>query len=341
LRRLIRSSFVAISCLLTSVASGDAPVRRLRLATAAPDGTAWAREFRAFARDVEAATSGKVQVKWYFGGIAGDELQVGDRIRRDQLDGTASAGMFCQKLAPSARLIRLPGLFESRNEAVYVHGRLTPILTQEFAKEGFAYLGGPNLGPDVLFTRDPVRSFEDLRRLKLWRWEIDAASILAANGMGLSSVPLNLEAAIQAYDEGRVDGFFAIPSAALAFQWATRARYLTDLEMSFMSGCLLVASRAFDSLTIDQQHAVRAAGAKAIARVTEVSAILDDQLLKTLFAKQGMHPVAVTRELRDSFRAAATDVRRRIGDQLAPNGVMATVQHALDEYRAQHSSSGK
>ena len=63
----------------------------LRFASVAPEGTGWAREFKAFARDAEAFSNGQVRVKWYFGGIAGDESVVPERIKRGQLDGEAAA----------------------------------------------------------------------------------------------------------------------------------------------------------------------------------------------------------------------------------------------------------
>jgi hypothetical protein len=37
-----------------------------------------------------------------------------------------------------------------------------------------------------------------------------------------------------AYDEKRTDGFVAIPSAALAYQWSTQARYYAELRSGFM-----------------------------------------------------------------------------------------------------------
>ena len=65
----------------------------VRMATPAPEGTGWAREIHAISREVEAATHDGVKLKWYLGGIAGDELQMGERVRRDQLDGVGSGGM--------------------------------------------------------------------------------------------------------------------------------------------------------------------------------------------------------------------------------------------------------
>ena len=60
-------------------------------------------------------------MKWYLGGIAGDELAALERVKRGQLDGEAGA-IFCQRLAPTLRVARVPGLFESREEFIYVVG---------------------------------------------------------------------------------------------------------------------------------------------------------------------------------------------------------------------------
>src|SRR5690348_4499292 len=96
--RLARLCVLGTALLLAATAMGD-PVR-LRFATVAPQGTGWAREIDAFTRDVATATDGGVQLKWYMGGIAGDEFEVIDRIHKDQLDG-AALSIACEKLAPS------------------------------------------------------------------------------------------------------------------------------------------------------------------------------------------------------------------------------------------------
>src|SRR6478609_8035830 len=132
------------------------------MAGIAPDGTAWARELRAFSREVESATHGELKVKWYLGGIAGDDAQMADRMAREQLDGAASAGMLCLRAAPSLRVLRVQGLVRTRDEA-----RAT----------GYAMLGLGQLGVDVIFTRRPVASWAELQKLKLWRWDLDETAI--------------------------------------------------------------------------------------------------------------------------------------------------------------------
>ena len=120
----------ALALLLSSL-TAHADTTVLRMAAIAPDGTSWARELKAFARDVEARTDGAVKVKWYLGGIAGEEYESLDRINRDQLDGAAGA-MICDKLAPTLRVLRVPGLVRDRAEALHVINSLRAPIDGEF-----------------------------------------------------------------------------------------------------------------------------------------------------------------------------------------------------------------
>src|SRR5690349_1832430 len=119
-----------LAVLCPAAAHANEPIV-LRFATLVPDGTAWARELKAAAREVESQTQGQVRWKWYFGGIAGDERVVPERIRRGQLEGEA-AGVSCVDLAPSLRVLRVLGMFRRRDEAHAIIMRLRPTLEAEF-----------------------------------------------------------------------------------------------------------------------------------------------------------------------------------------------------------------
>ncbi|HWE30652.1 MAG TPA: TRAP transporter substrate-binding protein DctP, partial [Polyangia bacterium] len=205
----------------------------LRFASVAPDGSILAQEIKRWGQDVDASTGGRVRIKWYFNGVAGDELEQGDRMMKGQLDGSAGGQMFCNRVIPSMRVTRLPGMFQSREEAADAINRLMPAMVKEAHEHGFVLLNTVSLGPDVIFTRTPVHSLDELRKVKLWRWDLDEVGIATSRQMGLPIVPLAVGDAARAYDEGHVDGFLAIPLAALAFQWSARARYVTDLRGSY------------------------------------------------------------------------------------------------------------
>ena len=254
----MRPALAALLLTLVAPSLAHADPVTLRLATIAPTGTGWAREFSAWGRDIEAGTHGNVRVKIYFSAIGGDEFTVLDRIKREQLDG-AIGSESCVRLGPSLKVTRIFGLFQSREESFYILGRLLPKLDQEFLRNGFVNLGEATLGPELLFTREPVRDMAELRKTLLWVWEDDAELRTQAPALGLRVVATPLDGGARAYDDKSVDGFIAMPTAALAFQWSTQAKYLTNLDLSYRNGCVFVASRAFDAL-VDRVAALRARG---------------------------------------------------------------------------------
>jgi TRAP-type transport system periplasmic protein len=322
--------------LLTAGSAAQADPIVLRMATVAPAGTAWAREGQAYERDIAELTHGQVRMKWYLGGIAGDEVEILSRIKKDQLDGVASGGMLCMKLAPSMRVLRVVGLFQSRAESAYVSGRLKEVFDKELAQAGFVNLGEMGVGPDIFFTRQPVRSMAELQKTPVWIWDADDVYRQELPAMGLTVVPRPVSSAYRAFENHELDGFLAVPTAALAFQWSTEARYFIDLRASFLRGCLLMTTRAYDELPVEGQHAVKVSAARTIARLEELGRAQDEALLGGLFAKQGLTRVPVTDQFRAELFEAAHAMRDRLGDTLVPASLLQRVLGMLADYRAEH-----
>jgi TRAP-type transport system periplasmic protein len=328
---------IVLGALVAATAAHADPVT-LRMASVAPEGSAWAHLLRDYGRELETATHGEVRMKMYLGGVTGDELETFTAIRKGHLDGIASGGMICERLAPSMRIQGLAGVFQSRDEATYVMERLRPTIEEETRKSGFEMLILSGLGPEVMFTRTPVRSMAELRRLKMWRWAADEVGITVAHEMGVDIVPTELDAAGKAYDDKRIDGFIAIPTAALAFQWSTQARYITDLRSGYLTGCVAVTDRAVDLVPVAHRRTFRSLFAKYDALFQEVGKRQDDALLAGLFQKQGLTPVRPSEGFRSEFFEAARTARERAVPRLMPRALVDRVLKLLADYRAEHAT---
>ena len=154
--------------------------------------------------------------------------------------------------------------------------------------------------------------------------------------MGLQVVPLPVADAARAYDTGRVDGFLAVPLAALAFQWSSRARYLTDLRGSYIWSCLVVTERSLQRLPTPYQDALRVAASRARERFEEMGRRTDEALLGGLFAKQGATSVPVSNSFRAEYIAAARDARDKVSDRFVPKALVDRVLQMLADYRIEH-----
>jgi TRAP-type C4-dicarboxylate transport system substrate-binding protein len=323
--------------LTVASASGLARAQTLlRFATVAPDGTAWAHELRSFAGDVERRTAGRVHVKWYFGGIAGGDLEVGERIRRGQLDGAASGSPLCVEAMPSMRVLQFSGLFQNAAESKYVVNQLAALLAAEAEQSGFTMLGATPLGLAAYFGRGPVQSLAELRGQRIFVWEAEPMVISILREMGLNVVPTPIERAGREFDAGRFDGFWALPTAAVAFQWSVQASHVVKLPGEYLFGCVLMASRVFVGLSSEDKHQLNAAAAQLRDRFDEVSRRQEQALLGGAFQHQGVTVVPPNEKFRAEFFAAANAARDRIGARLVPPALLRRVREMLSDYRAEH-----
>jgi TRAP-type C4-dicarboxylate transport system substrate-binding protein len=318
--------------LLWCATAAAQPRVQLRFAAAAPDGTAWARELRAFARDTELSTHGRVAIKWYFGAVAGDEIEALDRMKRGQLDGGAGAS-FCEHLAPSLRVTRVLGLLRDRREIRHVLMRLRPTIDKEFGIAGYVPLGIGSFGRVLLFSRQPIASLADLRKQRIWVWIADDIGAAMLTKMGVTVVRGPLSDAGHLYETGKHDGFSSAAIAALAFQWSARASYYSDLTIAMLPACITVTQRSFDAIAPLDREAMKAAAAKLAVRTEDQGAAQEEPLIDTLFPKQGLKLMRATPQFRTEFLEAARRARDDLGEQL-PRELVERVLSWLGDLRA-------
>jgi TRAP-type C4-dicarboxylate transport system substrate-binding protein len=335
---MIRAALLVL-LILASASSATRAQTVLRVATVAPDGTAWAHEFHLFARDVERRTEGRVRIKLYFGSIAGGDLEVGERIRRGQLEGTGSGGPLCMEVMPSLRILQFTGLVQNAAESKFVTNQLGATLATEAGQSGFTILGLTPLGSAVYFGRRPVESLTQLRGQRVFVWDAEPMVISMLREMGLGVVPAPLERAGREYEAGHFDGFWALPTAAVAFQWSVQAPYLVDLHGEYLFGCVLVTSRAFLTLSAEDQGHVRSAGVQLRDRIDEVSRQQERALLTGAFQHQGVTVLEPGEKFRAEFFAASNAARDQVGPKLVPRELLERVRGMLSDYRAEHVRS--
>jgi TRAP-type C4-dicarboxylate transport system substrate-binding protein len=322
---------LAICC-----ASAYAEPVTLRIATVAPEGTEFAREFKAFARDVETVTQGAVRVRWYFGGIAGDELEVADRIARGQLDGTASGGMLCAKLSPTMRALRVGGLVQTGLEARFLLGHLREQISADFEAGEMTNLGTPILGNDYAFLDREVQSLAELKQLRLWRWNLDEVGIATSSAVGLDIVGIPIGTVTGSLEERKIDGFIAIPTAALAFQWSPHARVLLHMPLGFLAGCLLISHRSWNRVDPTLRQEIMGSAAKAMERMADMMDRQEGLLLGGLFQRQGVRVMDPTPGLRAEYFGASRLARDQLKGSIVPAGVLERIQVLLADFRAEH-----
>jgi TRAP-type C4-dicarboxylate transport system substrate-binding protein len=307
----------------------------LRLATVAPEGTHWAKELKAFSDEVERRTHGELRIKIFWGGVTGDDLGSVAWVQRGQLEGVASGGMLCEQLAPSMRVLRILGVFRSPEEVRAVREKLEPTFDGEFRRSGYVSLGYSTLGGALLFSRIALRTMADIRKARIWVWDLDLLGREYAEMVGINAVRLPIVGVKPALDKGELDALISIPSAALAFQWHTKMRYFIGEPLAFVTGCLVVDAKVFERYPPDVQKVLRELSLQMSSRVEEMVRGDDVALLERL-RKLGYEQLEPSDQVRSEFFDANLKAREKLGESLVPAALVRRAIALLQAYRAQH-----
>jgi TRAP-type C4-dicarboxylate transport system substrate-binding protein len=306
----------------------------IKLATIAPDGSHWMREMRAAAARIKSQTQGRVQLKFYPGGVMGDDAQVLRKVRIGQLQGGAfTAGGLAQRYN-GLNTYGLPLLFRSLDEVDYVRSRMDPVLQRGLEQAGFVSFGFVEGGFAHLMSKTPIRGVDDMRRRKVWVPEGDQINFTAMQSLGLSPVVLPVTDVLTGLETGLLDIVAASPSVALVLQWQTKVSYITDLPVVYSMGVVAIDKRAWTRIAEADRKSVAAILSQTVHGLDR--AARDDNrealaVLKQAGIKQAHVDEANAEELRDKIHAIYPELEKRPAVNAA---LVEQEMSLLREYRA-------
>ncbi|HAI59174.1 MAG TPA: C4-dicarboxylate ABC transporter [Xanthomonadaceae bacterium] len=271
-----------------------AQTQTLRLATLAPDGSPWMRELRAAAEQVKAETGGRVEIRYFPGGVMGNDQAVLRRIRQGgQLQGGVLTSSELAVVYPDAPAYTLPFLFANWAEIDRVRPKVDPLLAQGFAERGFHMLGASGVGFAYLMSTKPMTGVEDVKRAKLWVPQNDIITDITFREGGASPIPLPIGDVFTALQTGMVDMVANTPAGAVALQWHGRLRVLYDLPLAYVVGFIVVDQRAWRRIAPADQAIVDRIFKATAARVDQ-SIRRDDVAALEAMKRQGLAVVTPT-----------------------------------------------
>lgn len=313
----------------------------LKIATVAPEGSGWVREMRAGAEAIKAATAGRVEIKYFPGGVMGtDASAVLRKIRLGQLQGAAFSTAELSLVDPDVQVLSLPFLFADEAEVDAVRRATAARVEASVASRGMVVLGAAGGGFAYLMSTRPLRTREDLRGAKVWSPGGDDVAKQIFEAFGVQPTQLPIADVYVGLSTGLVDTVGNTPSGAIIFQWHTRLKYLVDIPLTYVIGYLAVDKKAFDRLGAEDQAVVRREMAAAFARI-EAANRRDNASARAALVQQGIQVVAPDPAEREAWiqlgREAVASMRAR-GLFSAP--MYEAVAAARDAHRNGAGASG-
>lgn len=234
------------------------------LPAAYPADNPHSENLAAFAKEVEQATGGKLQITVH----PGASLFKAPEIKRAVQTGQAQAGEVLISLHenedPIFGIDVIPFLATSYDQAKKLWTASRPAIEKKLASQGIVVLFAVPWAPQGMYAKKEVNTVDDMKGLKWRAYNVGTARI--AELVGAQPVTIQAAELPQALATGVVNAFMT--SGATGYDskaWETMSHFY-DVQAWIPKNLTIMNKAAFDALDKPTQEAVRKAAAAAETR---------------------------------------------------------------------------
>lgn len=314
---------------------------QIKVATLAPQNSQWATDFTAGAAAIKERTEGRVILKFYWGGAQGATAKVLQKMKIGQLHGGTFSPTDFQKQFPELNLYGLPFVFQSEDEVNYVREFMDPQLEKKLEDMGYVTFGFASGGFAIIMSNEPVRSHADLKGKKIWLPEGDLISFEAMKALQLTPYPSSLTNVLTGLQTGLIDVVAIPPAVAVALQWHTKVKYVTQVPVLYVMGFMGIQQKAFARLDQADQEIVREVMSDVYAKVGERSMQESENAIEAL-KSVGLEMVEPAPGEFEKMSEVAADTNRKMAQEgmFSPEYLQQMQSH-IDDYRKEQAAGAK
>lgn len=275
-----------------------------------------------FAELVDEYTNGTVQVEIFPNGTLGAERDMVEGVSMGTVNACITTNAPLTNFNADFNVFEFPYLFTNREEA-------HKVLDSEFGQNLMAELEDINIIGLAYFengfrnisnNKHEIKTVEDLAGLKIRTMESEI-HLAAFQAMGANPTPMNWGEVYTALQQGTIDGQENPAMAILDGKIYEVNQYLSITEHFYSPAELLISADLFNSLSAEQQEAIKKAAAEACEYQREQAGEFNQSKLDTL-EENGM---LITEVDKTSFQEATQVVYDTYQDEYGAQ---------LDEIRA-------
>lgn len=328
-----RAALAAAVLFWFGATASPAQVITIKMATLVPEGSSWHTILKEVVEKWKTISGGRVVVKLYAGGVAGDDPEV---VRKMRL-GTLNAGVLTSaglgEIDKSVYALGVPMMYDSYDEVYGVLDKMRPSLEAALAEKGFVSINWVDAGWVHFFAKKAVQKPADLKALKLFAWAGDTAAIEVLKSGGFNPVPLPSTELSTALQTGLVQALGSPPQVAVIAQYFVNAPFMTDLDWQLLLGGTVVRKEVWDKIPAELHEplleAAREAGRKLQNEIRQ-SAQRDVEAMK----KRGLTVVPVDAKTRAEWLQTAESFYPKIRGPIVPAAAFDQALKIRDEIRA-------
>jgi TRAP-type C4-dicarboxylate transport system substrate-binding protein len=306
----------------------------LKIATLAPEGSVWLQTFEDLNAELKKKTNNEVQLKIYPGGVLGDETDMVRKMYIGQIQGAALTSAGLSGIFGEMDVFQIPFFFKTYDEIDFVLGKMDAFFKKGFDDKGYILAAWSEGGFVRLMSTVPIASLDDLRKAKVWTWADAPMAKAIFDEAGVSAIPLSLPDVLVGLQTGLVDVVYAPPSGAIALQWFTKIKYMTDVPLIYLIGGILLKKNAFEKLSPADQQVFLELCPKYMDRLKLAIRKENEEAIQVL-VKHGVKIIRPSADQIEGFKQVAQKAMNRQTGKSFSEKVRDEVIAYLQEYRNQ------
>src|SRR5947207_6891731 len=239
-------------------------VNRINLGTLAPRGSIYHKSLQTMAEAWRQAPAGGARLVIYPDGTQGGEADMVRLMRIGSLQAGLLTAVGLSDIEPAVGgLQNVPLLFRNLEEYEYVSEKLLPSLEKRLAEKGFLVLFWGDAGWVRYFSKEPLVTPDDLKRMKIFVWAGSPDQVAIMRRAGYTPVPLETSDILPGFQTGLINTACVAPIFALASQFDTRAPHMLNLNWAPLVGACVVKKDIWDKIPAELRAALLAAADRA------------------------------------------------------------------------------
>ncbi|HAK50824.1 MAG TPA: C4-dicarboxylate ABC transporter [Gammaproteobacteria bacterium] len=323
-----------VTCL---VCASQSHAKTLKLATISPEFLEWMQQLRTSTKQIEQVTDGRVKFRIYPGGAMGDDDTVLRKMRIGQLHGGVVAAGSLTRFFPDLQIYNLPLTFKSYDEVDYIRQRMDQRIVDGLRTGGIVSFHLTETGFAYLLSKDPVKSVEDVRKLKAWIPDGDPIAAELIKTFGVSPIPLSIPDVLPGLQTGIIDAVAVPPVVALSLQWHNHVDYMLDLPLIYVYSMLAMDSKSLRGINDEDLGLVRGLLDKVFKEV-DADNRQDNKDAFQALVSQG---IKVTKPGEDDLPAWEAIAKKSIEDLVGSGEISADIVSSLENHLSRHRKEGR
>ena len=307
----------------------------VKLATLVPDGSVWDKILRGMGDQWNKQTEGRVTLRIYPGGVAGDEPDIVRKMRIGQIQAAALTGTGLSAIDHSFSVFGIPNFFASYDELFAVLNAMEPTFRARLEAKGFILLNWGHGGWVYFFSKQPLHSVEDLKKAKMFAWAGDDEQVELWKKNGFRPVPLAVTDVLTGLQSGLIEAYPTTPLAALSLQWFRTTPYMIQMGLGPLVGALVITKQAWNRISEADRARLREACKRAEQRL-DVEVPKQDSTSVIEMTKRGLTVVSLTPENARAWKVAADQFAAAVRGDMVPTDIVDLAERERAAYRKAH-----